>query len=444
MSPLRSLRRLWWELVRPRGMRSHRFYRGARRSRSGVALIVVLTTILFMTVLVTELSYAGLVRLQLAAQERDEVKAEALARTGLNLYRLVLIASKQLGSNEMIASMMASLGVNAGDSLWQMLPSINTGLLRMMLVVDDFSEEDAEPEAGELPPAPPEGGVPSAGALSEEQRAESRDSSGTKRNFLDFDGDFFAEVQDEDRKFRVSGIKATSYAELMEDPVALRLYALMSGVRTCGNTRPFATPTNEIDDQDQFFYEQNLDRWELIANLADWTDSDTQRMYQGGAEESLYQNLPDPYLPKNAAFDTLEEVRLVDGWHRDDVWERYGDKLTVYGGGKVNVNTAECEVLWALVKAYYPTAPDTQIEEIIRYIEEYRALSSFTSDKAFANYLTQAYPGIDANIKNSVSKQSTVFRVKSTGQVGEAAVKIEVVLDFSSSDLGKVVYWRIE
>ncbi|MBN2801362.1 MAG: general secretion pathway protein GspK [Deltaproteobacteria bacterium] len=428
----RALRAVWWELTRPRGRRTHRFYRGARRSRSGVALVMVLTTILFMTVLVTEISYAALVRVQLASQERNEVKAEALAMTGLNLYRLILIASKQLGSNSMIGDMAASFGVSIGDTLWQMVPAINTGLLRMLLVFDDGLDEDDVAD------------VEQAGGLSEEQLAETRESKGSERNFLDFDGDFFAEVHDEDRKIAITGIKATSYADLMTDPVALKLYSLMSGVRTCGNTKPFATPTNEIDDQDQFFYEQNLDRWELIANLADWNDSDSDRLYQGGAEESLYQRLQDPYMPKNAPFDTLQEVRLVDGWHRDDVWERYGDKITVYGGGKVNVNTAQCEVMWALVKAYYPSAPDPQIEEIIRYIEEYRAMSTFASDKAFVNYLTQAYPTVDANIKNSVSTQSTIFRVLSTGQVGEAAVKVEVVLDFTSSDLGKVVYWRVE
>ena len=40
-----------------------------------------------------------------------------------------------------------------------------------------------------------------------------------------------------------------------------------------------------------------------------------------------------------AALDTLDEIRLVDGWHLDGVWERMGRHLTIYGGGKVNVNT---------------------------------------------------------------------------------------------------------
>lgn len=423
---------LWHELTRPRGPVSHRFYRSRRRSRSGVALIMVLTTILFMTVLVTEMSYAAVVRLQLAAQQRDEVKAEALANTGVNIYRLVLIASKQLGSNSMIGQMAASYGISIGDTLWQMIPFINTGMLRMLLVFDDSVDTGDVAE------------VEAQGGLTDEQLDETRESSGTKRNFLDFDGDFSAEISDEDKKINVSRISASTYADLMSDPVGLQLYSLMSGIRTCGNTNPFSEPTNEQDDNDQFFYEKDIDRWELIANLADWTDVDNDRLYQGGSEDALYNRLEDAYLPKNAPMDSLDEIRLIDGWQDDDLWERYGEDITVYGGGKVNVNTAECEVMWALIKAYYPAAPDNQIEEIIRYVEQYRAMATFSSADAFVNYVTQAWPAIDPAMKNAVATQSTVFRVTSTGQVGEATVTIETVLDFSSSDLGKVVYWRIE
>jgi hypothetical protein len=37
-----------------------------------------------------------------------------------------------------------------------------------------------------------------------------------------------------------------------------------------------------------------------------------------------------------------------------------------------------------------------------------------------------------------------VFRVTSTGQVGDAVVTITAILDFSKSDIGQVVYWGIQ
>ena len=81
------------------------------------------------------------------------------------------------------------------------------------------------------------------------------------------------------------------------------------------------------DDNAQFFYDRNLEPLELVGNLADWTDMDDNRAYLGGSENSIYDKLDPPYKAKNAPFDTMQEVRLVEGWHRDDVWNRYGQHI---------------------------------------------------------------------------------------------------------------------
>ena len=47
--------------------------------------------------------------------------------------------------------------------------------------------------------------------------------------------------------------------------VAIALFGLMSG-----------------QENDQWFYDRNLERWELIANLVDWMDVDTNRIFRGG------------------------------------------------------------------------------------------------------------------------------------------------------------------
>lgn len=412
----RAARWLWRELTRPRGSVRHRFYRVGRRSRAGVALLMAITSILLLTVLVTEIAYAATVRAQLAVHQRDEVKAEALAYTGVQLYRLILVASKQLGNNPMFQSFSASMGINLGDALWQMVPMINSGLLRMVFVSDGSVDEDDMEEFEEQ------------GGLTDEELEESRESSGTKRNFLDFDGDFFAELIDEDSRIYVGQIQATNYAELLENRTALELYGLMSG-----------------QENDQFFYEIDMDRWELIGNLADWVDQDGDRLFQGGSEENLYNRLESPYLPKNAPFDTLREIRLVDGWNRDDIWEKYGEQLTIYGGGKVNINTASNEVLFALLKAHLePTPSDQYVQELLVKLAEYKALTNFTDTKTFVSVLESLGATPDPAMSTAIATESTVFRVTSTGVVGEASVSIEVVLDFSQDATGKVVYWRVE
>jgi hypothetical protein len=108
---------VWRELTRRRG--------GRRRRRSGVALLMVVAVLMVMTTLITDVTYASRVRLLVATHERDRAEAYYLARSGVLMYQLVLVADRyvkeQLGQY---------LGVSL--SLWQMIPVINTGLMRMI------------------------------------------------------------------------------------------------------------------------------------------------------------------------------------------------------------------------------------------------------------------------------------------------------------------------
>ena len=432
------MNRLWSELSRARGPIQHRFYRLRRRSQSGVALLLVITTLLFMTVIVSEMAFAATVRMQLGAHQRDEAKAEALASSGVRIYQLVLAASKAIGNNPMIQQVEQMLGLNLGDALWQMIPTLNTGLLRMLFVSGGELEADDEL---------PSSDAPNPGELTDEEVAESRESSGSQRNFLDFDGDFSASVTDEDRKINVSVFRASNRIELLQDPTALQLHGVMTGVRTCPGPYSLlgdSEPTSR-DDLDRFFLDRNIDRWSLIGNLADWTDLDNVRLYDGGSEDSLYNRLEkNPYLPKNAPFDTLEEVRLIDGWHFDDVWEKFGKNVTVYGSGKINVNTAECDVIWGLLKSYIQPMPnDDQVYRIMQAMQEQMAQTRFSDGNGFVSFVQSQGVQVDPKMRSLVGTESKVFRVTSSGKVQDATVTIEAVIDYSNSAVGQIVYWRV-
>ena len=66
------IRKVWHELNRPRGHVRHRFYRGGRRSRAGVALLMAITAILLLTVLVSEIAHGAVVRVQLRFRAADD------------------------------------------------------------------------------------------------------------------------------------------------------------------------------------------------------------------------------------------------------------------------------------------------------------------------------------------------------------------------------------
>jgi type II secretory pathway component PulK len=204
------------------------------------------------------------------------------------------------------------------------------------------------------------------------------------------------------------------------------------------------------EEQASFLRQTNRDPWELIANLADWTDPDDTRIYLGGRETALYENLPSPYKPKNAAFDSTQEMRLVDGWQDDDVWERFGKHLTIYGDGKINVNTAETRVLEALLWANInPRPSQDQLNLIIQQINWRRTTppslggGMFLQPNDFVQFVG-AYAQVDADgLRRSISIRSDFFRVRSHGAVGKAEVDIEVVYDFTQSPQGKVLSFRV-
>src|SRR5689334_1126652 len=79
--------------ARPAGAR--RDARGNRRQR-GVALIIAVVAITILTVVATEFAYNTRVDLQLAANQRDEVQAMYMARSGVALSRLLLRFQKQV------------------------------------------------------------------------------------------------------------------------------------------------------------------------------------------------------------------------------------------------------------------------------------------------------------------------------------------------------------
>lgn len=432
------LHRLRHELTRERSLRPARRAATRRGDRKGVALLLVISIIALMTVLVTEVVYSAGVRIQTAANQRDEAKAEALAQAGLQFYRLILIASKQLEGNPLLASLGPQLGINAGD-LWQILPSVSTGLLRM-LVFTGGDEDDAADIARQ-------------GGLSQDQRDEANDGAQTtlKKSFLDFDGDWIASVTDEDRRIFVGSFKATNLTELMQDQNA----ALLSGMMGS-------------QEQESWLRERDLEKWELIGNLADWTDVDDDRLWDGSRESRLYESLAEDdekYPPKNAPFDTVEEIRLVDGWHRDAIWERFGEQLTIYGNGKVNVNTAPRKVLAALLRSHInPVPTDMTLSPLLDVIQTYLRTPPWTGyggyfrqPQEFVSFVQAnlAFGELDPALAGRVATHSQTFRVRSEGIVGDASVTIEAVIDFGSGNqgvlmpggnrmFGKIVYWRVK
>ncbi len=95
----------------------------------------------------------------------------------------------------------------------------------------------------------------------------------------------------------------------------------------------------------------NLDQitaQELAASVIDWRDGDSQLSIPlGSAEDIDYRNMQYPYEARDLDFEVLDEILLVKGMSQD-AFEKIKEYVTIYGDGKVNINTVSKPVLLAL------------------------------------------------------------------------------------------------
>jgi len=80
--------------------------------------------------------------------------------------------------------------------------------------------------------------------------------------------------------------------------------------------------------------------------IVDWRQYGESEVV-GFFSDAFYENLEFPYPPKKEDFEILDELLLVKGM-TEDVYRKMLDFVTVYGKGKVNINTASGVVLNAL------------------------------------------------------------------------------------------------
>ncbi len=88
---------------------------------------------------------------------------------------------------------------------------------------------------------------------------------------------------------------------------------------------------------------------ELTHAVLDWRDPGDDPLTQG-AESSYYASLDPPYKCHNDEFVNLHELLLVKGV-TCELFSRVRPYLTVYGEGKVNINTASAPVLRCVARA---------------------------------------------------------------------------------------------
>jgi general secretion pathway protein K len=147
----------------------------------------------------------------------------------------------------------------------------------------------------------------------------------------------------------------------------------------------------------------------IVDSIGDWRDADDfTRLH--GAESDYYMSLSVPYKPKNADFESIEELILVKGVTPELLYGK-GDKpglqdfVTVYSGnGKINVNAASKEVLMA-VPGMTP--------ELAASIIEFRKTAEIRTITDFQNLVGGAFTAMSPFVAVG---EGTTFTIESVGR----------------------------
>jgi general secretion pathway protein K len=165
----------------------------------------------------------------------------------------------------------------------------------------------------------------------------------------------------------------------------------------------------------------------IVPAIIDWIDLDGEitslpfiNQTNLGAESDYYTALAPPYDCGNGPLNILEELLLIKGV-TPDVFNRLRNVLTVYGDGKININTAPEQVILSLSENMDQAVARVLIErrkfEPFETIEEIKALPGITDD---------IYKTIEAA---AVAKPANrYYRVASLAAAGSTGWQITAIL----------------
>lgn len=237
---------------------------------------------------------------------------------------------------------------------------------------------------------------------------------------------------------------------------------------------------------------QYTDRPTFVHAIMDFVDRDEAAYGQNGAAEDYgYPNFPEPYKARNNYLDSVDELQLVRGMD-DAKWELFGPAFTVYGGCKVNVAAVtDMNLIWAIIQSSAknpedPVLTDPSGQKMLALVtvvaqarsygmmfEDLNAFADFVKDPASAlgggpsgsstqqqaqaaNPLAQVQGvELDPTKLNLVARAGNrrTYRITATSRIGRVSKTITGVWDNDTQNQnardpayarGTWVYWREE
>lgn len=173
----------------------------------------------------------------------------------------------------------------------------------------------------------------------------------------------------------------------------------------------------------RFLTLNNIDS-DSLDYIVDWIDDDATDL---GAEDDYYESLDEPYYAKDGKIALLHEIRLIRGVKENIINAKGGspleENISIYGNGKININTAPIDVLLSLSN----NMDDSTAEEIIEYRKDFPFTDKAKIKDDLKNITSLDQPTID-DIWQMLKVQSDYFSINVRGTVKEISTDLHVVV----------------
>ncbi|MHC4572953.1 MAG: type II secretion system minor pseudopilin [Planctomycetota bacterium] len=181
----------------------------------------------------------------------------------------------------------------------------------------------------------------------------------------------------------------------------------------------------------------------LAPSIIDWTDGDEQvthlpfiKQQSAGAESDYYRKLETPYGCKNSPLDTLAELLLVRGV-TPEVFSLIRNYVTVYGDGRVNINSAAKLVIESLSEEM-----DAALAEMIVAHRKSRPFESVAELRNVPGMTDRVYYALETTV--AVASPQRYYTVVSQGNVDHIGCTIVAVVKRNTETGSVDVVWYEE
>jgi general secretion pathway protein K len=348
------------------------------RDERGVALLATMLAIALMTLIVVDFTSSSALGYHSAANQANEIRAEFLARSGVNVG-LALLAQDARQQQLQVQPLNGNPSGGQSDSL--------TSVWAMP-----------------FPPIPVGGGT--ASLL----------------------------IEDEARKFNINKIINYSKKPNGQAPPLGQSASIGQATAEQG---PDGMPLGQLDPNAV----QQLTRLLALLNISpgivpaiiDWLDRDGIDTPNGGAEADYYLTLVPPYEPRNGPMPTIGDLRMIKGID-DATFLKMKNYFTVAPETAVNANTASPEVLACLEPEL------TENPRMVAEIMQARSIRPFTSITDVTNL--PGVSTLAGKIGKDLTTKSNYFTIAGMGTFAGARKIVVSVFHRNPNGTANLVSWQ--